>query len=139
MNMANKERWKIIGSGALGVGIGACSGELVGETAARVSGQTGWLKVGVKAAVKALIFGVFTVESNKTSGVVSLITEIAGYGSLGSIFNDIFYAAFPGGIWGLAGQMAMSITGYSRAGVTSTVSRVEAQAPIPVEQGSGVL
>lgn len=126
--MVKKEQLKIVGAGMLGVGIGVSTGELAGETIARVSGQTGWLKVGVKAAVKAALFGAFYGLSAKLPGVWSLVSEIAGYGSLGSIFNDVFYAAFPGGIWGLAGQFAMSIKGYSRAGVQSSISRIEASA-----------
>lgn len=98
-------------TGVLGAGTGAAAGELLSETLARGTGQTGWNKVGVKAFGKGLVFGLFYLISTRVPGLSSLFFEIAGYSSLGSIFFDLFAQAFPGGIWGLAERWALAMRG----------------------------
>ena len=91
--------------------MGACAGELLSETLARGTGQTGWNKVGVKAFGKTLILGLFYLISTRMGGLGSLFFEVAGYSSMGSIFFDLFAQVFPGGIWGLAERWALSLRG----------------------------
>ena len=103
-------------AGVVGSGVGFATGELTAETIARATGQTGWAKVGVKGIIKGLICGAFYGLSLRLPGLWSLGAEIAGYSSLGSIFFDLFYQLFPGGIWGLAENFAVSLRTWS-AGV----------------------
>jgi len=106
-------KYQIPFTGILGAGAGAAVGELGAETIARATAQTGWAKVGVKGAVKAgiglLLYGI----STRVPGLWSLFTEIAGYSSVGSIIPDVIYQITPGGLWGLAEGMAVSLRAWA--------------------------
>ena len=106
------ETWRKIRvplAGTLGAGLGTATGELASETVARSMASTGWTKVGVKGAIKSGICVVAYGISLKLPGSWSLFAEIFGYGSFGSIFFDVFNQLFPGGIWGMAESMAVSL------------------------------
>jgi len=102
-------KYEIPITGVLGAGTGAAAGEFVSETIARASGQTGWRRFGIKAALKAGLGVVFYGISSRLSGMPSLFMEIAGYGSAGSIIADLIYQIYPGGLWGLAESAAVSL------------------------------
>lgn len=106
------ETWRKIRvplAGITGAGLGTVTGELTGETVARSVALTGWKKVGIKGAVKGGICALAYGISLKLPGSWSLFAEIFGYGSAGSWFYDVFYQLFPGGIWGMAESMAVSL------------------------------
>jgi len=106
---ATWRRIRIPVTGIAGTGVGATVSELSSETIARATGQTGWAKVGVKGAVKGALFLAFYGLSTRLPGAWSLFSEIAGYSSLGMIVPDVLYQVFPGGIWGLAENFAVSL------------------------------
>jgi len=105
------EKARVPVTGVLGAGFGACTGELVSETFARGTGLTGWGKVGAKGFMKGLIMLLFYGISTRAPGLWSLLFEIAGYSSLGTVFFDVFYQLYPGGIWGMAEAIAVGLRG----------------------------
>lgn len=104
-----------------GAGSGISLGIFIGEVVARLTGQTGWYRFGVKAIVKMALFFVLHMISRKFEGLGSFGLEVASYGMAGSIIPDAFEAAFVGGLPGLAELVAVSAR-------TSTV-RVERFVP----------
>jgi hypothetical protein len=103
--------------GTLGVGTGAVAGTFAAEWTARSTGQVAWNAAGVKAGVKFALGLLFFGISKKLGGVVSsFFFEMMCYGSWGSIFFDIAMAAYPGGIPGMAEDVALTTRSYAAGG-----------------------
>lgn len=122
---------RIPAAGILGAGAGAAAGELTGETVARASAQTGWWKVGVKAAVKGGLCALFYGISTRLPGLWSLGFEIAGYSSFGAIIPDVILQLIPGGLWGIAEAAATSLRTWA-IGVERVKKEIE-----DLESGKG--
>lgn len=102
--------------GALAVATGLTLNEFFAEWAARVSGQTGWGIVGVKALVKTFIALIFWGLAARVAGpIAKLILNVVGYTTVGTIIWDVFREMYPGGVWGMAEAAAVA----ARAGVAT--------------------
>jgi len=90
-----------------GSAFGLTVAEFISEYVARVTGQTGWTKIGVKGGIKAgfglLFYGIGTMFP---SGLKSLFCEMASYVSFGSIIPDVLFYWNPGGLIGAAEKLA---------------------------------
>lgn len=92
-----------------GSAFGLTVAEFISEYVARVTGQTGWTKIGVKGGIKAafgLIF--YGVAQALPEGLGSLFLEMASYVSFGSIVPDVLFYWNPGGLIGAAEKLAAS-------------------------------
>lgn len=93
--------------GFLGAGSGLALGTLGAEYVSRVAGQSGWAAVGVKGITRGLIGTAAYVGSTKIKGAkTSFFAEMLAYGDLGGFFLDVALALHPGGIPGLAEDLA---------------------------------
>lgn len=116
--MANKE---VIAVSIGGAAFGLTTGEFISEFVARVSGQTGWAKFGVKAAVKAVLgFIWYTIASRLANPMYSLLFEISAYSTWGSIVPDFVMAWNPGGIVGYAEGAAVAVRGAAKTSMKLT-------------------
>jgi hypothetical protein len=126
-----------VGGAAIGVSIG----DFTAEFFSRIAKQTGWAKFGVKAAVKLAIAWILWFFSTKLApGAWKLFTEVAAYGSAGSMALDFWAAVVPGGTAGSAASLAYSM---SKAGVARGAAGAAAafggapQATVTPSQTSG--
>jgi len=107
------ERVKVPATGITGVSIGASGGEFLGEFGARATGQVGperkWQEFGIKAVLKGVFGAVFFAISTRVPGLWALLTDMVGYGSVGTIILDFFKAVIPGGIPGIAEMAATQV------------------------------
>lgn len=95
--------------GIAGVAVGLTLNEFFAEWAARVSGQTDWGLVGVKAVVKIIIAALFWwIGRAVVAPMTKLFLNIVGFTTTGSIVWDIFRQLYPGGIWGAAQAAAIA-------------------------------
>lgn len=113
-----------------GAAFGLTTSEFISEFIARVSGQTAWMKFGVKAVTKIALALVFYGVASKVSGMLSLGAELACYGTLGSIVLDFLMALTAGGITGMAEQTAVFARGAVKGStkITAELQRAEEQA-----------
>ena len=113
-----------------GAAFGLTASEFISEFIARVSGQTAWMKFGVKAVTKIALGLIFYGVASKVSGMGSLAAELACYTTLGSIVLDFLMALTAGGVTGMAEQAAVFARGTVKgsAGVTAELRRAEAAA-----------
>jgi len=98
-----------------GTAFGLTISEFVSEYVARVTGQTGWAKIGVKGGIKAafgLIF--YGVAQAIPEGLGSLFLEMASYVSFGSIVPDVLFYWNPGGLIGAAEKLAAAARGAAK-------------------------
>ena len=110
-------KMKIPFTSLVGVGTGGSVGTFFAELTSRATGQTGWAACGVKGVVKGVVGLVaFGVSSVISPGIKSMFLEMMSYGSWGSIFFDIFLAAYPGGLAGMAEYWAVQLRTMAMGG-----------------------
>lgn len=114
-------------TGAAGAGTGLFLGELLGEFAARVTGQTSWAKAGVKTVVKAILGAAAFMIGGSATGQWSLFAKVFAYSDWGSILLDWIYAAYPGGVFGMAERAAVTARTWAvgTQRVTATLSSIQ--------------
>jgi len=97
--------------GFVGVGTGISTGTILAEFTARATGQKSWAACAVKGGVKFGV-GLITLGISRKLGALratsSFFCEMFTYGAWGSILLDIFLAAYPGGLPGLAEDWAVT-------------------------------
>jgi len=105
---AGEELFKVFltGSGAV---TGLTTSELAAETVARVWGVTGWRKAGVKALTRGIVGSVFYGLSLTIGGVVGFFLFVACAGAVGGIALDVLEVFVPGGVKGLAEDIAVRV------------------------------
>ncbi|MEM1551564.1 MAG: hypothetical protein QXH03_02705 [Candidatus Bathyarchaeia archaeon] len=109
--------------GALGVVTGLTLNEFFAEWAGRVSGQTGWGLVGVKALVKGLLGAAFWGLAARVTGpILKLFLNVVGYTTTGTIIWDVFRELYPGGIWGIAEAAAVMARGAAAGARVATAA-----------------
>jgi hypothetical protein len=120
--------------GALGVATGLTLNEFFAEWAARVSGQTGWGIVGVKALVKGILAIAFWGLAARVAGpIIKLYLNVVGYTTAGTILWDIFREMYPGGIWGMAEAAAVMARGAA-AGARPAAAIITKPTAVPFIQ-----
>lgn len=115
-------RYEIPATSFAGVATGLSVGEFISEFVARVTGQTGWAKFGIKAGLKGLLGLLAYMGSGRVAGNWGLFLEVASYGSFGSIVPDLIFQLVPGGIIGVAETAAVSMRAR---GVKTAAERME--------------
>jgi len=126
------EDYKIPAASVAGAAFGLSVSEFISEFVARVSGQTGWYKFGVKMGIKSLLAAIFYGVASRVSGLWSLAFEIATYGTLGSMVPDLLMAVVPGGLIGWAEKAAVVVRGATRSSGDITKELAEIESGIPV-------
>jgi len=122
--------------GFLGGGSGATVGTLAAEWVSRSTGQTSWSACGVKGGVKFGI-GLLSYGISRKLGAMhalsSFFAEMFTYGAWGSILLDIFLAAYPGGLPGLAEDWAITTRTIAAGGkkVIRELNDLERKEKIP--------
>jgi hypothetical protein len=120
--------------GALGVVTGLTLNEFFAEWAARVSGQTGWGLVGVKAVVKGILGIAFWGLAARVAGpILKVFLNVVGYTTVGTIAWDVFRELYPGGVWGMAEAAAVMARGAA-AGARPTAAIVTKPTAVPFIQ-----
>jgi len=123
------ESFKEPAAGVLGAGTGLVVPDLAAEYTARVTAQTGYMKAAVKTIVKVIIaLLLFGIAARLKGGrLTTIFIRMMAYAGLGSIIPDWITAQFPGGIPGLAQQLAITSATYSTGGaeIVSEISRIE--------------
>ena len=97
--------------GLSGAGSGMALSTLAAEYTSRTTGMTGWNAFGVKAGVKTGIGALAYAASYKIGdkhATAGFFVETLAYGAFGSIFMDLAVALYPGGIAGIAEDLAMT-------------------------------
>ena len=146
--MVNVAKLKVPVIGLLGAGAGITLGTFAAEYTSRSTGQTGWNAFGVKAGVKTGIGALAYAVSYKLGtdhATTGFIIETLAYGAFGSIFMDLAVALYPGGIAGLAEDLAMTSRTLAAGGrkvvrELSTIEQANATrkgAPLEVTQKRG--
>jgi len=100
---------KVAVTGVSGVAAGLALSTLAAEFTSKATGQTGWAACGVKAGVKGLIGAMAYLVSGRVGESTAMFAEMFAYTSWGSIVMDVIMAAYPGGIPGLAEEMASMV------------------------------
>lgn len=95
-------------------------GVLSGEFTNRLAGTTGWKGVAVKGVTKgvvgtALYFGAQKL-SDKGRIDMAFFTELAAYSAMGSIIPDVVASLYPGGLQGVAEDMATTAKAFALGG-----------------------
>ena len=106
---------KIPAAATVGTAFGLTVSEFISEYVARVTGQIGWTKIGVKGGIKAgfgLLF--YGIGQMLPEGLGSLVLEMACYTSFGSIIPDVLFYWNPGGLIGAAEKLAAAARGAAR-------------------------
>lgn len=118
-----------------GAAFGLTASEFISEFIARVSGQTEWMKFGVKAVTKIALSLIFYGVASKVSGMGSLAAELACYTTLGSIVLDFLMVLTAGGVTGMAEQAAVFVRGSVKGaeGITAELRRAEELAATGME------
>lgn len=104
-----KAKQKVALTSVGGVAAGLALPTLAAEFTSRATGQTGWAACGVKAGVKGLIGALLYLVSGRIGESAAMFAEVFAYTSWGSIIMDVFLAAYPGGIPGLAENWASMV------------------------------
>jgi len=136
--MAREFEWRVPVTSTLGVGTGLTISEFISEFAARVTGQAGWRKLGLKGGIKFTLGMLFYAISLRIAGIASLFLEVMGYSAWGSWMIDWLYLAVPGGVWGAAEAAAAAVRvglrKVEKAVVEVETEKAEAEkAVVPVE------
>jgi len=103
------EKYKEPISGFAGAGAGLFAGELTSEFATRVTGQTGYSKAGVKTVVKGLLGIVMFMTGGVARGAWGIFWKAFAYANWGSTILDWIFAAYPGGVFGMAERAAVTV------------------------------
>ena len=96
-------------AGFVGAGTGLFAGELVSEFAVRVTGQTGYKKAGMKTAVKGLLGGLLFATGVAAGGAWGIMWKAFAFSNWGSTVLDWIFAVYPGGVFGMAERMAVTV------------------------------
>jgi len=121
---------KVAITGIAGAGAGVAIPTLLGEFTSRATGQAGWSACGVKAGVKGVVGLLAYLLSGRLSEAGAMFAEIFAYTSWGSVIMDVLLAVYPGGIWGIAESMAVSVRVWARGAekVVAELGAIEAGA-----------
>jgi len=113
-----------------GAATGLVTGELSSEFTARTLGWTGYKKAGVKTAVKGLIGALF-LGASAIPGAAPF-TMPAALSTWGSIVLDWISARFPGGVYGFAERLAVSVRKWTMGAerVAAELAALEKASPI---------
>jgi len=130
------EKLKEPATGALGAGSGLFVGELTSEFAARLTGQTGYAKAGLKTVVKTLIGAVAYGVGGAAVGPWGLFAKAFAFTSVGSSLLDWLYAAFPGGVFGMAERAAVAARTWA-VGTEQVATQMGAVKSITTERFNG--
>ncbi len=147
------EKYKEQTSGFAGAGTGLVFGELTSEFAVRTTGQTGYNKAAVKTIVKGLLGAVTFMTGVASGGAWSTFWKVFAFTNWGSTVLDWIFAYYPGGIFGLAERMAVTVRTWSmgaktvsaelgaleRAGVSSRFDGVSAIEISPKRPSAGAI
>jgi len=127
-------------TGGIGAGLGVLLGEFIGEYVARATNTVGAKKLLAKGLIKGLIGVTLASLSVGVTGPIGFILLVAGYGSIGSIFIDVFRYLVPGGEVGAAEMLARATRaaiGIEKASaVLSRVETAESTGEAPIEMAS---
>lgn len=117
-------------TGALGAGTGLVVAELPAEYAVRVTGQTGYVRAGVKTLVKVAVGAILLGISGATrSPMWSLFAKVGAFAGMGSSLLDWIAAYYPGGIQGIAGALAVTTRTWT-VGATRVAAEIARAPPI---------
>jgi len=100
-------------TGFAGAGTGLFAGELTSEFVVRTTGQTGYAKAAVKTVVKGLLGGIVFLWAGASTGNWSLFGKVFAYTNWGSVILDWLFAAYPGGVFGIAERAAVTVRTWS--------------------------
>jgi hypothetical protein len=135
------EKYKEPVAGFAGSGTGLVTGEIISEFGVRVSGQTGYNKAIVKTAVKGLLGIVTFLTGNGLTSAWGTFWKVFAFSNWGSTVLDWIFAAYPGGVFGMAERMAVTVRTWSMGAkaVSAELSTLNRTAPSTRFNGHGAI